>query len=449
MEKLQFSMNGVVENANQTTWFSSMEMNELINYSDHPYFFLNPSNWDTTIDQSDPFESAMSSIVSSPTASHGEGIVMSELIGRLGSICNNTNTIMASSTNTSCYTTPLNSPPKARIGAQNSSDHHQLGFGSFGKECKMESGAASINVIGAQMGGGLGRRLSAGELGDSLEGSSVSEQNNAGGKSKSEGSSRKRKSNGRGKGKDVTISAKLEKVEEANVKRSKAQGGIKEEDQTTEGNAVQNGNGSGNAKAMSKSEGKPNKEAAKTAEPPKDYIHVRARRGQATDSHSLAERVRREKISERMKFLQDLVPGCSKVTGKAVVLDEIINYVQSLQQQVEFLSMKLAGTHPMDFNMDALLSKDIYQSGGTLMQPMYPLDASAQAMQYAFQAQQMEHLQNCMSNGHGNQGIQFSSGNLLNSQVSALWEKNLQNIVQTSVAQNQSQTVHGQMKVEL
>lgn len=26
-------------------------------------------------------------------------------------------------------------------------------------------------------------------------------------------------------------------------------------------------------------------------EPPRDYIHVRARRGQATDSHSLAERV--------------------------------------------------------------------------------------------------------------------------------------------------------------
>jgi hypothetical protein len=45
-----------------------------------------------------------------------------------------------------------------------------------------------------------------------------------------------------------------------------------------------------------------------------DYIHVRARRGQATDSHSLAERVRREKISERMKYLQDLVPGCSKVS---------------------------------------------------------------------------------------------------------------------------------------
>ncbi|XP_020587805.1 transcription factor bHLH137-like [Phalaenopsis equestris] len=48
-------------------------------------------------------------------------------------------------------------------------------------------------------------------------------------------------------------------------------------------------------------------------EAPVGYIHVRARRGQATDSHSLAERVRREKISERMKVLQGLVPGCEKV----------------------------------------------------------------------------------------------------------------------------------------
>ncbi|EOA13760.1 hypothetical protein CARUB_v10026852mg [Capsella rubella] len=89
-------------------------------------------------------------------------------------------------------------------------------------------------------------------------------------------------------------------------------------------------------------------------EPQKDYIHVRARRGQATDSHSLAERVRREKISERMRILQKLVPGCDKVTGKALMLDEIINYVQTLQNQVEFLSMKLASTSPVvyDFGSD-------------------------------------------------------------------------------------------------
>ncbi|KAK1282315.1 Transcription factor BPE [Acorus calamus] len=95
-------------------------------------------------------------------------------------------------------------------------------------------------------------------------------------------------------------------------------------------------------------------------EPPKqDYIHVRARRGQATDSHSLAERARREKISERMKILQDLVPGCNKVIGKALVLDEIINYIQSLQRQVELLSMKLeAVTSSVNTNVEGFPAKD-------------------------------------------------------------------------------------------
>jgi energy-converting hydrogenase Eha subunit F len=36
-----------------------------------------------------------------------------------------------------------------------------------------------------------------------------------------------------------------------------------------------------------------------------------------------------------MKYLQDLVPGCNKIAGKAGMLDEIINYVESLQRQVE------------------------------------------------------------------------------------------------------------------
>ncbi|XP_073014228.1 transcription factor bHLH49-like isoform X3 [Typha latifolia] len=104
--------------------------------------------------------------------------------------------------------------------------------------------------------------------------------------------------------------------------------------------------------------------------PKEDYIHVRAKRGQATNSHSLAERVRREKISERMRLLQDLVPGCSKITGKAMMLDEIINYVQSLQRQVEvsslrilFLSMKLAVVNPeLTFDLEQIISKDIFRS---------------------------------------------------------------------------------------
>ncbi|KAF8110034.1 hypothetical protein N665_0088s0048 [Sinapis alba] len=106
------------------------------------------------------------------------------------------------------------------------------------------------------------------------------------------------------------------------------------------------------------------KESSQSEEAPKEnYIHMRARRGQATNSHSLAERVRREKISERMILLQELVPGCNKITGKAVMLDEIINYVQSLQQQVEFLSMKLSTVNPeLNIDIDRILAKDLLQS---------------------------------------------------------------------------------------
>jgi len=47
--------------------------------------------------------------------------------------------------------------------------------------------------------------------------------------------------------------------------------------------------GSVEDKGQKKGKGKSTKPPV---EPPKDYVHVRARRGQATDSHSLAERVR-------------------------------------------------------------------------------------------------------------------------------------------------------------
>ncbi|BAT72779.1 hypothetical protein VIGAN_01021600 [Vigna angularis var. angularis] len=87
---------------------------------------------------------------------------------------------------------------------------------------------------------------------------------------------------------------------------------------------------------------------------PNQVVHVRAKRGQATDSHSLAERVRRGKINEKLRCLQNIVPGCYKTMGMAIMLDEIINYVQSLQHQVEFLSMKLsAASSYYDFNSES------------------------------------------------------------------------------------------------
>ncbi|TYJ07471.1 hypothetical protein E1A91_A11G005900v1 [Gossypium mustelinum] len=100
--------------------------------------------------------------------------------------------------------------------------------------------------------------------------------------------------------------------------------------------------------------GKRAKNNGKEEDKPKEVVHVRARRGQATNSHCVAERVRRGKINERLRSLQDIVPGCYRNMGMAVMLDEIINYVQFLQNQIEFLSMKLtAASACYDFNSDS------------------------------------------------------------------------------------------------
>ncbi|XP_023634910.1 transcription factor bHLH69 [Capsella rubella] len=79
-----------------------------------------------------------------------------------------------------------------------------------------------------------------------------------------------------------------------------------------------------------------------TTAPTQTKPKVRARRGQATDPHSIAERLRRERIAERMKSLQELVPNGNK-TDKASMLDEIIDYVKFLQLQVKVLSMSRLG----------------------------------------------------------------------------------------------------------
>ncbi|MQM15294.1 hypothetical protein Taro_048236 [Colocasia esculenta] len=69
---------------------------------------------------------------------------------------------------------------------------------------------------------------------------------------------------------------------------------------------------------------------------------VRAKRGQATNPHSIAERLRRERIAERMRALQELVPKCNK-TDRAAMLDEIVDYVKFLRLQVKVLSMSRHG----------------------------------------------------------------------------------------------------------
>ncbi|KAG2306781.1 hypothetical protein Bca4012_084252 [Brassica carinata] len=183
---------------------------------------------------------------------------------------------------------------------------------------------------------------------------------------------------------------------------------------------------------MDKCDGK--KDDAKPPEPPKDYIHVRARRGQATDSHSLAERARREKISERMTLLQDLVPGCNRITGKAVMLDEIINYVQSLQRQVEFLSMKLATINPrMEFNPNAALSTEMIQPGESLTQSLYAMACSEQRLPsgYYSLAKNMPRFSD----------TQFpSSDGFVQAETHGFWENDLQSIVQMGFGDVQQQS---------
>ncbi|KAJ9187051.1 hypothetical protein P3X46_002547 [Hevea brasiliensis] len=535
---------------NPCSFGMEMQSNKLNCCSDQlPNCFFNP-NWDSSMDQSDPFASALSSIVSSPVTTSnaipssggvGDPVMIRELIGRLGNICNsgeisyiNNN----SSTNTSCYSTPLNSPPKLNISIMDSQiignlpilgngipDHQSLApfladpgfaeraarYSCFGSRNlasneselshrlmprlepdklqrvssnpseKATGRQANVNVDGNSNSDKKFSRLSRSstpenaEFGDSRDESSVSEKI-PGGKLSMKGlndsNSRKRKAIPKGKAKETpssSLSASDSKVvaemDESKAKRSKSKEINGDEKDSTKANEEENSNQ------------KQNKDNSKPPEPLKDYIHVRARRGQATDSHSLAERVRREKISERMKFLQDLVPGCSKVTGKAVMLDEIINYVQSLQRQVEFLSMKLATVNPrMDISMEALLSKDIFQSRGSLSQNLYPLENSAAlSFPYGYRSQQGIALPNGMfSNGE----TQFST-NPLNAvlkrnqcmqlpaldgfgdaprQVSTFWEDDLQSVVQMGFGQNQLQQPQAfhdsnmpgaQMKVEL
>ncbi|XP_015573047.1 transcription factor bHLH77 isoform X2 [Ricinus communis] len=544
MEKEKLFMSEGVNSREVPIWNScnfGMEIsssNEL-NSDQIPNSFFN-SNWENSMDQSDPFESALSSIVSSPNAnavpnSNGDPVMIRELIGRLGNICNSRdispqsyiNTNNNNSTNTSCYTTPLNSPPKLNIsildsqirGNTNTNNSHNLpiaslaplpadpGFveraarfscfgssrnlsglsGQFGSNessflSRIPATGSQVNASNVQQAVADGkpnsdRKLNVisrsstpenAEFGDSREESSLSEQIPGGELSikvqnNNDFSVRKRKAIPRGKAKETPSSS---------PSASDVKVAAEKDESTAKRSKSDEANGHDKAKAEQNGNQKQNKDNTKLPEPPKDYIHVRARRGQATDSHSLAERVRREKISERMKFLQDLVPGCNKVTGKAVMLDEIINYVQSLQRQVEFLSMKLATVNPrMDVNMEAL-SKDVFQSFGSLPHSLYPLDSSAAlALPYSYQSQQGVPLPNDMSS---NAETQFSMNALLRRnhsmqlppldgfgdaaarQVSAFWEEELQSVVQMGFVQNQQQgfplpgSLPGaQMKVEL
>ncbi|KAL6847057.1 hypothetical protein ACP4OV_022910 [Aristida adscensionis] len=65
----------------------------------------------------------------------------------------------------------------------------------------------------------------------------------------------------------------------------------------------------------------------------------RERRSHHGDTHNLTEKRRRHKINEKLKTLQQLVPGCDKQSNHASTLDQTIQYMKALQQQVQAMSV--------------------------------------------------------------------------------------------------------------
>eukprot|EP01018_Ginkgo_biloba_P029494 Gb_13867 [translate_table: standard] len=85
---------------------------------------------------------------------------------------------------------------------------------------------------------------------------------------------------------------------------------------------------------------------AKKQPPPRTTT---AKRSRAAEVHNQSERRRRDRINEKMRALQDLIPHCNK-SDKASMLDEAIEYLKALQLQVQIMSMGGGmNVHPVVF----------------------------------------------------------------------------------------------------
>lgn len=120
---------------------------------------MNELNCSTSFYQNDPFESNI--IVSSNTNNFSDNFVLSEVIGKLGSICNSgeiSPNSFVDSNNNSCYTTPMSSPPRLNLA----------NFPSYFASNNLES--CKLSRISRNM------CIKENEFGDSRENSSVCEQ---------------------------------------------------------------------------------------------------------------------------------------------------------------------------------------------------------------------------------------------------------------------------------
>ncbi|KAJ3685519.1 hypothetical protein LUZ61_014683 [Rhynchospora tenuis] len=124
----------------------------------------------------------------------------------------------------------------------------------------------------------------------------------------------------------------------ATARKSKAKEAQSQEEEESNGTTVDgmssvvynsddDSNGSGSSSLRSKRSSGTLKSNGKT----------RAGRGSATDPQSLYARKRRERINERLRILQNLVPNGTKV-DISTMLEEAVQYVKFLQLQIKMLS---------------------------------------------------------------------------------------------------------------
>jgi hypothetical protein len=148
------------------------------------------------------------------------------------------------------------------------------------------------------------------------------------------------------------------------------------------------------------------------------------------------------------------------------MLDEIINYVQSLQRQVEFLSMKLATVNPLDFsNLPTLLQKDMFQACGPSASSVFSLESSSSGFPFSDQG---DVFQSFVPNGLENQcGLNpldlalsqatnapyaFQDGTPSTNLQRNFWEDDLQSVFHIDNGQSQenggvsAQSFHGQLQ---
>jgi hypothetical protein len=284
------------------------------------------------------FDSALSSLVSSPSHNGAGGYydgaddvaIIGDLIGRLGGICGAA--AAAASASNSCYSTPLSSPPRGSAASPAFRGVSCGGYHGGG------GAAAALDTPGT--GGRLSRVASSKSLGagaatpgimGSPEAETRTDMRSGGSAEMREaaappppakgggGSARKRKASGKGRA-TATSSAmvryarpdrsiKFVSCPSSAGRLAKQLVGETKSMQTTPDTAAANASSkrskvaAGVGAECKDDDGidtaGDNAAPAAAAEPDKGYIHVRARRGQATDSHSLAERVRVRRVVPR------------------------------------------------------------------------------------------------------------------------------------------------------